>query len=75
MNTNSENIHLKKLGEKIRRIRIDKHLSQEQLAHICGFDRTYISLVERAKRNLSVTNLCKFARGLGVTVSTLTKDI
>jgi len=68
-------MHLKKLGEKIRQIRLDKHLSQEQLAHICGFDRTYISLVERAKRNLSFSNLCTFARALGVTVSTLTKDI
>ena len=75
MNQSSENIHLKRLGEKIRQIRVDKHLSQEQLAHICGFDRTYISLVERAKRNMSFTNLCTFARGLGVTVSILTKDI
>lgn len=75
MNPHSQNINLQKLGEKIRQIRADRHLSQEELAHICGFDRTYISLVERGKRNLSFTNLCTFARGLGLPLSILTKDI
>jgi len=75
MNTKIGNIRLQKLGKKIRQLRTDKHLSQEELAHICGFDRTYISLVERGKRNLYFTNLCIFANALGVTLSTLTEDI
>ncbi len=75
MNVKPENIQLRKLGKKIRQLRTDKHLSQEELAHICEFDRTYISLVELGKRNLSFTNLCTFANALGVTLSALTEDI
>ncbi len=75
MNTKVKNIQLQKLGKRIRQLRTDKHLSQEELAHICEFHRTYISLVERGKRNLSFTNLCIFANALGVTLSTLMEDI
>lgn len=71
----TDNIVLHKLGKNIRSLRLDKGLSQEELAHICGFDRTYISLVERGKRNLSFINLCTFARCLGVAIPELTKGI
>jgi transcriptional regulator with XRE-family HTH domain len=64
-----------KLGEKIRQLRRERNLSQEDLANICEFDRTYISLVERGKRNISFSNLCALARGLKVSVSELTTDI
>lgn len=75
MNSSTDNIALLKLGERIRFLRTENNLSQEELAHICGFDRTYISLVERGKRNLSIINLSTFARCLGVTISEITKDI
>ncbi len=75
MGLSKDNKDLLRLGSKIRLLRIDKNLSQEELADICGFDRTYISLIERGKRNLSFSNLCTFARCLGVTISELTKDI
>lgn len=66
---------LEKLGTKIRWYRNEKKLSQEELAQLCGFDRTYISLVERGKRNLSFSNLCTFADSLNVSVSELLQDI
>ena len=66
---------LEKLGEIIRQYRNEKKLSQEELADLCGFDRTYISLVERGKRNLSFSNLCVFADSLNISVSELLKDI
>jgi len=75
MKPGSGNEDLQKLGKKIRQLRVDKGLSQEDLADVCGFDRTYISLIERGKRNLSFTNLCAFARGLNVTVSVLVEGI
>lgn len=62
------------LGNRIKYIRTQKQFSQEQLAEACNFDRTYISLVERGLRNPSFTNLCKFAVGLGVSVSDLTSN-
>ena len=75
MATESSQRKLEKLGRKIRYYRNEKKLSQEKLAEICNFDRTYISLVERGKRNLSFLNLYKFAEGLDISVSELLKDI
>ena len=66
---------LSALGARIRAERQRLGLSQEEFADKCGFDRTYISLVERGKRNLSFSNLCAIASGLGVSVSSLTEDI
>jgi transcriptional regulator with XRE-family HTH domain len=61
------------LGEEIRRLRAALEISQEQLADRCGFDRTYISMLERGKRNPSLLNLLRLAKGLGTTVSKLTE--
>ena len=63
------------LGSKIRELREKLGVSQEAFADICGFDRTYISMIERGKRNLSFCNLLRVAAGLGVSVSTLTEGI
>lgn len=57
---------LKQLGTNIKKIRNEVGVSQEQLASICGFDRTYISLLERGKRNPSYLNLAKLSKGLNV---------
>lgn len=66
---------LKKLGEKVKLERTELKLSQEELAFRCGFDRTYISLVERGLRNISFLNLSILVVGLNTTVSSLTKDL
>ena len=52
-----------------------KKLSQEALAEIADFDRTYISLLERGERNPSFTNLCRVATALDTTPSELLKGI
>lgn len=66
---------LKKFGEKVKLKRAELKLSQEELAFKCGFDRTYISLVERGLRNTSFSNLSILAKGLNTTISSLTKDL
>ncbi len=63
------------LGMRIKTLREGLLLSQEQLAEKCGFDRTYISMIERGKRNMSFSNLSKIAAGLDVSVSQLTEGI
>lgn len=63
------------LGMRIKNLREGLNLSQEQLADKCGFDRTYISMIERGKRNMSFSNLSKIAAGLDVSVSQLTEGI
>ena len=61
------------LGQSIRKAREQLSLSQESLADKCGFDRTYISMLERGKRNPTLLNLLKLSHGLGISVSTLTE--
>ncbi len=63
------------LGSRIKQVRTEKELTQEELASKCGFDRTYISLLERGKRNISFSNLQALALGLDITISDLTKDL
>ena len=62
---------LLRLGEAIRTQRTNLGLTQEKLAERCGFDRTYISLLERGKRNPSFLNLLRLAEGLRTSVSKL----
>lgn len=69
-----ENKELEELATKIKTIRLSKNLTQEALADKCGFDRTYISLLERAKRNPSYLNLLKLCEGLEIKIFELFKN-
>lgn len=50
----------------VQKIRLKQGLSQEELANKCQLHRTYISLVERNKRNITLKNIEKIAQGLDV---------
>jgi transcriptional regulator with XRE-family HTH domain len=65
------NAELVEFGLHLKRMRIERALSQEQLGHIAELDRTYISGIERGVRNLSLTNVFKIARALGVPAAQL----
>jgi transcriptional regulator with XRE-family HTH domain len=56
----------KNFGERVRELRRKKGFSQEALALACGLDRTYIGSVERGERNISLLNIYKIAKALGV---------
>jgi transcriptional regulator with XRE-family HTH domain len=62
-------------GNRLREKRNELGLSQEAFADKCGLDRTYISGIERGKRNVSLLNIGAIAKALGVKVSELTKGI
>ena len=62
--TQSEQKILKQVGSKIRALRSETGLSQEDFAKKVDLDRTYISDVERGERNVSILNLFKIAKGL-----------
>ncbi|MDW0115208.1 helix-turn-helix transcriptional regulator [Sporosarcina saromensis] len=51
-------------GKILRKIRMENSLSQEELAYICGLDRTYISLMERGKRKPTINTIFELAKGL-----------
>lgn len=72
---NQKEILLEQLARNIRSRRNKLNISQEKLAEICGFDRTYISLLERAKRNPSILNLKKLSVGLDIELSDLLTNI
>lgn len=72
---NQEKIILEQLAKNIKLRRNELNISQEKLAEICGFDRTYISLLERSKRNPSILNLKKLCEGLKIDLSSLLKDM
>lgn len=59
------------LGRAVRQIRSERGLSQENLALDAGLDRTYVSGVERGRRNPSYGSLLKLALALGVKVSVI----
>ncbi len=56
-------------GNRIRQLRTERKLSQEQLAELTGFHRTYIGMVERGERNLSLSNIGVFAAAFEMTIS------
>lgn len=59
------------LGGRIRDVRKGLGISQEELAHLSGMHRTYVSSVERGERNISVLNLLSLAGVLGVDAADL----
>ena len=69
------NTELLALGQAIRRFRRSLKISQEELARRCELHRTYLSDLERGNRNLSFLSLLAVARGLGSTISELTRNI
>lgn len=75
MDNQEEILLLEKLAKNIKIRRGELNISQEKLAEICGFDRTYISLLERAKRNPSFLNLKKLSIGLDIELTNLLKDM
>lgn len=67
------NFILKEFGDRIRFLRTQEDLSQEQLSHRTGFHRTYIGMIERAERNISLTNMTIFAKAFNLTLDELLK--
>jgi transcriptional regulator with XRE-family HTH domain len=58
-------------GEKVREIRKEKGLSQEELAHKADLHRTYIGMIERAEKNITLLNIEKIAKALEVNIKEL----
>lgn len=58
-----------KVGQRIKELRTKQGLSQEEFAFKCGLDRTYITSLERGKRNISLENLEKIASAFNMTLS------
>ena len=60
-----------KFGNRVRDLRKENGLSQEKLAHKAGFHRTYIGMIERAERNITLSNIEKISIALNVSITKL----
>lgn len=67
-------ISLKKvIGKTVKAIRIKKGLSQEDLAHECNVDRSYISMIEVGRNEPSITKIFDLCKGLNIKPSDFIK--
>lgn len=64
-------ILIEEFGKRIRQLRTERKLSQEELSFLTGFHRTYIGMIERGERNISLANIGVFAKAFEMTVSSL----
>jgi transcriptional regulator with XRE-family HTH domain len=61
-------------SQRLRQIRQNKGLSQEELADLAGLHRTYVGSVERCERNISIDNMERLAKALDVDITDLLKE-
>ena len=60
-----------KFGQRVRELRQERNLTQQQLADISGLHKNYIGMVERGERNPSLLNIDILARSFKVDISEL----
>lgn len=53
-------------GQKIRQLRVERHMSQEEFAWMVGLHRTYLGQVERAEKNITLKNIEKICKALDI---------
>ena len=62
---------LRTFGDKVKGLRVEKGWSQEELARRADLHRTYIGSIERCERNVSLLNVERIAKALGVNIKDL----
>lgn len=62
---------LQKFGLKVQELRKSRGLSQEKLAELADVHRTYIGMIERAEKNITLVNIEKIAKALEVDIKDL----
>jgi len=60
-----------KFGLRVRELRKEKNLSQEELSFKANLHRTYIGMIERAEKNITLVNIAKIANALDVEIKEL----
>ena len=73
--SHQDRLLLKRLGETIKRLRIARDVTQEELADLASVHRTYIGMVERGEKNITYLSAQKIATALGISLSELFEEI
>jgi len=61
-------------GMAVRSARLERGISQEELAHLASIDRSYVSSVERGEQNIAIINISRIASALGIAAAELFLD-
>lgn len=64
---------LQKFGNRVRELRKERNLSQEELSYKADLHRTYIGMIERAEKNITLANIEKIANALETSIDDLLK--
>lgn len=59
---------LKRFGKRVHDERIKRGLSQERLGELAKVHRTYVGMIERGEKNITLTNIDKIAKALGLPI-------
>ncbi len=65
---------LLRFGKNVKEYRKARQLSQEQLAELAGVHRTYIGMIERAEKNITLCNIEKIAKALNININRLLEE-
>jgi len=65
----------KRLGNLIRKLRLEAGLSQEEFAERCGVHRTYAGCIERGEKTITIETADKVAQALGLSLAQLFKKL
>lgn len=71
MTKQEDDAFLVEVGDRLRSVRRSRRETQRDCADRCGLDRTYLSLVEHGKKNITLLSLRRIAGGYGVPLSYL----
>jgi transcriptional regulator with XRE-family HTH domain len=75
MRCENDKIVLKTLGLRIKELRVIRDISQEELASIADVHRTYIGMVERGEKNITILTLIKLCVALDANLTEILEDI
>lgn len=65
----------RQFGLRLRQLREERALTQERLAELADFDRTYLSGIERGVRNPTLAVIGRLAKALGITPAELLGEV
>ena len=68
-------VFLQRFGWRVRLLRIERGMSQEAFAVLCGLDRSYVGGIERGERNLTLRKIKVIAEALGISIAELMEGV
>lgn len=71
----SKEVLVRRFGATVRRLRLEKGLSQERFAELCGLHRTYIGTVERGEKVVTIVTAEKLAEALDTALTGLFAEV